>query len=587
METVARNYQQQYYELLPDWFEYNQCEYKYIEQQIGFALFGPPDINTDREDSIVNSSDIFSKVKYNNDSCKCISSIHQKILKYGEQKSTKRIYMAIIYNVIFNHESPVKFTNDSNEKSNEIFAFPVFKIKRDISVVWYIDNNARVYKSWEDYLKNNELPKCLMVVPKDGVYQCNPSYNITQHSSTVWIQILQSPSCSTIKTVVKSIDIASNVLSLGTAVGLTAAAAFTPIGPVLASAGLVSCGLSGLWNVARSSQKLVDLNSHEGSISPANKNALSAWIGITGSALTIGANGGTMFLSQAVAKGTQISTAAKLAYNAVVIGNLTVNGAGVVYQGCCLISKYKKTKTVDPFDIVMFSSHILFFSNSIVNTKLAGELIGTSNGTVLEKFKGISSLNTKTWQNSLQIMSENGKLLINGITLLDPLLVTEQLLTIGAIALTGSNSLSSLINSRTMAALKTLLSTLLRNYYSERQHEVPHINDFHQILEEMTHMDNAVDILKMVFQIGVTLITFDKEPSKILHKVIFFVWEYCKANLKQRAMNACSPFKGSTAVYSLLAKIVTNVFRLLDMLRDDLYSAFNSYMLYREPWNTL
>lgn len=56
---------------------------------------------------------------------------------------------------------------------------PVFVVKKchdiadKVSVkncTLFIDSCARVYQTWELYLENNKLPKCLMVIPKDGRY---------------------------------------------------------------------------------------------------------------------------------------------------------------------------------------------------------------------------------------------------------------------------------------------------------------------------------------------------------------------------------------------------------------------------------
>lgn len=54
---------------------------------------------------------------------------------------------------------------------------PVFVIRKcrkntndQVNCKIYIDENARVYTSWQKYLKNNKLPKCLMYVPRNGQY---------------------------------------------------------------------------------------------------------------------------------------------------------------------------------------------------------------------------------------------------------------------------------------------------------------------------------------------------------------------------------------------------------------------------------
>jgi len=41
-------------------------------------------------------------------------------------------------------------------------------IQQDTNI--FIDLRGRVYKDWQDYLKNNKLPSCIFCYPKNGVY---------------------------------------------------------------------------------------------------------------------------------------------------------------------------------------------------------------------------------------------------------------------------------------------------------------------------------------------------------------------------------------------------------------------------------
>jgi hypothetical protein len=86
-----------------------------------------------------------------------------------------------------------------------ISLIPIFKIRKQKSNVqndlikaeadyetWYIDISSRVYKSWKDYIEKNTLPKCTMVFPKDGFYDADPSYPVTEDYSTVCLEIIDS-----------------------------------------------------------------------------------------------------------------------------------------------------------------------------------------------------------------------------------------------------------------------------------------------------------------------------------------------------------------------------------------------------------
>ena len=640
MTKLATKYQQNYYELLPDWFQYSPDEYQYIKQNIGFGLFGPSQADESKHGSasqeispseINDGTDIFSRVVYNTQSCKIIDTIYQKIITYGTEDQTGPIHVGIIYNVTLNHtvvKKPQKnATNSCSKESNEVYPNAVFKIMR-LNSTWYIDDGGRIYKSWQDYLSNNKLPKCTMVVPKDGVYQCNPYYKITEQSSTVWIEVKDSPACAIRNRILNVCDNVSNAVTVGAFVGLGVTSLVTPVLPVLAAAGGITLGVSGLYNIGRKSRHLLDRTRHKESISPLNKDALPAWLEIAGTALTIGANGGTILLSRAVARGRCIGAVSKLTYNTLIIGNLTVNGVGIVYQGCRLVGKYKSQTDVDRSDVLIFISQILFFSNTLLNATLAGELIRSTKGTVLEKFqntlrvnrlhkefertKGADSknaggiicrlkriinkedflgiINRISQRASCQLKFENGKLMINNVTLLDPLPFACHLLTIGATRLGRTKSDSLSVDSNTddiTNHLKDLLSGLLNGFYAGEQsavkREVPDISDFNNILDEIRHMRNATDILTKIFKISGTVIRHCNEPEQFLVEAVYFVWEYSKANLKQRGINACSSFQGSSGLYNALTKIVTVIYEIIDNVAGELFSAFYTYMLNTEP----
>lgn len=252
MTKLATKYQQNFYELLPDWFQYSPDEYQYIKQNIGFGLFGPSQTDENKQGSasqencpvnINDGTDIFSRVVYDKQSCKIIDRIYKKIIEYGTEDKSSPIHVGIIYNVTLNHtvvkKSQRNATNSCDNESNEVYPIALFKIMR-LNSTWYIDNDGRIYKSWEDYLNNNKLPKCTMVVPKDGVYQCNPYYKITEQSSTVWIEVKDSPACAVKNKILNVCDNVSNVVAVGTFVGLGVTSLVTPVLPVLAAAGTTS-----------------------------------------------------------------------------------------------------------------------------------------------------------------------------------------------------------------------------------------------------------------------------------------------------------------------------------------------------------
>ncbi|CAK9802013.1 hypothetical protein ANTPLA_LOCUS3046 [Anthophora plagiata] len=545
---LATECQQFYYELLPDWFQYEAGNYELMRHKIGYGLFGPPNIDKDAQTSTIFDSfalesnwqnDTFNVV-YSKDMCKAINAIYIQIIEHGRRHADNFIYLGIIFNIILLHKDSKKLSKKSNESSEEaipVCALPVFKIKKDNCEVWYIDSEARVYKSWNDYIQSNTLPKCTMVLPKGGFYQCNPSYKVTKYVSTVWVESMDSPACSVKNKVLQGVDIAANVVSVCTGVGLGIASFMTPITPAFIIAGAVYTGISGSWIVGRNSQKLVDLATHKQSIHLTNKNALSAWLGISSSILAFGTSGGTMLLSKAITSGNTITAAARLAYNSVLLSNLTVNGIGIVFQGYCLINKYQRQKEIDILDVIVFTSHVLFFSNTLMNVRLAGELIQTSQGQLL----------------SIGVCAYN-------IVLPDALTVSD----------TENNVIIQLKNS---------LKKKIRNFYSDKEPlngQLPDVTYFNDILREIKYTNDPLEILSMIFKISVSILKYTNDPRQFLFDAIFYTWTYCKANLKSQGLIVASA--SPKQVYTTVTNIVKLLYDSIDEIGNELFIAFYTYI---------
>ncbi|KAK1129990.1 hypothetical protein K0M31_019679 [Melipona bicolor] len=632
---LAKEYHQCYYELLPDWFQYDSDDYEIIRHKIGYAMFGIPEIVDDTEipttsenDTLVNNNqnNVCNKIVYDKTMCKIIDTIYQQIIKFGRDNANNTIYLGIIFNVVILHAAQKqsnKKDDKSNEESDNMCIVPIFKLKTVTLGISYIDNEGRLYKTWKDYITNNRLPQCTMILPKAGLYQYDPNYKVTEYISTVWVEILDSPACNVKNKVFKGIDIAANTMSVATSLGLGTATLLTPIAPVVFTAGLIYGSLCGTWIIARNSQKLVDLAKHKQSISPVNKNAFPVWFEIGTTALSLGANGGTMIMSKALTKGSTIGVVAKTAYNSVILSNLTLNSVGIVYQGYCLIDKYRTKRDIDFLDIVIFASHVLFFGNALLNVKLAGELIETSNGSILEKFKGalkvdrlteqfnkmsayvdstqnrsegivckirqfvnredfLNGLTQLSWRENLpSVKYKDSYIIINNRIFIDPVDFTGSLLTVGTVAFNLINSHSPMATTErndVMIKLKLLLRQLLKDYYVDSTNEeIPDVKYFDDILREMKYFNNAVDVLTKCFKITMIIVEHCNEPKQFLCDAVYFTWTYCKANLKKYNVNLSSSSRNN--VFDALAKIVTFLHECIEVIGNDLFSAFYAYML--------
>lgn len=255
MKNLAIEQQQCFYELLSDCTTYQPHEHKYLKQNIGYALYGPPKDNKDTESNVYcnaenqsEDSDIADAVDYKDTALAVINKIYEKICEFTiGTNSDKPIYFAIIYNVAI----------CPKDKSFQAISIPIFKIWREKKIkekktgrgiyvsanqdqceIWYIDTTGRIYKDWTDYKTKNNLFKCTMVLPKDGLYQPDPSCPITEDYSTVLLEIMDSPACSLETLICNGVDTASTLTGAG-AVAVSVASLVTPLAPVVIIGGIL------------------------------------------------------------------------------------------------------------------------------------------------------------------------------------------------------------------------------------------------------------------------------------------------------------------------------------------------------------
>lgn len=168
-----------------------------------------------------------------------IESLYNKISEHGTQLNDEReVYCSILYNCFYD-ESSISKCDESN-LTEMINIIPLFKVqknlqkKKDIILqTWYIDTEGRVYKDWNDYLKNNNLPTCVIISPKDGIYQADLKEVWSEKTSTVWVE---AHNINTTKKITTAVDIASTVVNIG-CVGVGIAAIFNPISAPIVIAG--------------------------------------------------------------------------------------------------------------------------------------------------------------------------------------------------------------------------------------------------------------------------------------------------------------------------------------------------------------
>lgn len=252
-----------------DYDAFEEHEHVYLKEKIAFAFYGPPQsidgINKVTY-SMVDGYDAKQKRKIEA-AYKKIREVYAPYAEYDGQ-----IVISFIYNCTepLPQEKEKRVNKAAKEKKSydpetDILPLPIFVLRKCVLKSSnskslcriFIDHDLRVYKTWKDYITNNKLPACLMVLPKDGRYKGDAE-------DKVLLETHLTPSCHVKADVLKGLDITSTVLGVGS--GAVFAAAMIPaitVAPLaLVGAGIVGAGV-GVYSLVRSTINLIDRHSHK------------------------------------------------------------------------------------------------------------------------------------------------------------------------------------------------------------------------------------------------------------------------------------------------------------------------------------
>lgn len=403
--------------------------------------------------------------------------------------------------------------------------------------------------------------------------------------------------------------------------------------------GAVTGGASALWAMARGTHQLVDRSIHEESINPLDPEAFPQWLTITGSAFGLGAMGGTAVISTAVSRGMTVNTAARIAFNTVQGGNLFFNGVGIIYQGYCMVDKYRTDQTVDYFDVLSLATHLMFFAGTVVKIQFAGDIIRSNQGKILDDYRDnlrnkrlrnkYNRIKRRAAANNTCKMSENAEIIryinhrnqlissnapststtvnkmadssklsgikwttedgilkINGVKLLEPSIFVLRLIQSGIPTdlnednTSDSQDYASDLRITTLwSVLDTLLSQykLCTNNRGINTSETINTSEFIPLLREMDSLNMDQNLLEKLFNIAIRLIQHSGlHLNRFLLKAMRFIWLYCKRNLQQWGITTCLRMR-SISGFNILRMIITALFEAGNI--DALYLAFEKYVM--------
>lgn len=268
----------------------------------------------------------------------------------------------------------------------------------------FVDESARVYQTWEDYLNKNILPKGIIIVPRKGIYQCD-------ENKKVILDTYKTPAWSVGKAIIKSADIGSTVVGIGST-AIVVGSLFAPIllAPAIAGAVIVGIGCSA-YSIARSSWSLFDRVQHKQSVSLANSDARGEWFGFVGAAAGVTAGSLTTSVAYLMKNGKDVHMAMSAAMDIAKVASMTANGYGVVDGFFGIFLKYEDNQFINTLDVSQLSTSLFLFTHSIYNLKTAERIIASSkNDDSANSFK--DSLTNDRWIVINKMVQETSK--VNG-----------------------------------------------------------------------------------------------------------------------------------------------------------------------------
>ena len=286
-----------------------------------------------------------------------------------------------------------------------------------------------------------------------------------------------------------------------------------------------------------------------------------------------------------------------------------------------MYQRYQKEGQIHILDMVSLSAHLLFFGNSVINLQFAEDLIKSTQGKILDEYR--STLRSKHFRRQFNrtkriaatnntdkisenaeviryinrkidlqlknnfdsistqktiIFFENGKLIICGVHLLNPMRFVEILIKDDQF----SSEKKFLLNNENSDSkdmffiLKNLLLNLLKNVFLNNNSKKDYESEFDNILNEMKYMDNAPNIFILIFEISLTLITQSQFCSEYLSNAVHFVWCYIKESLIQ---SFCAKLFSDEQMQNKVTEIITILFEHIQEAIKELSPAFKKYIV--------
>ncbi|KAJ8728167.1 hypothetical protein PYW08_016552 [Mythimna loreyi] len=415
LDMTAVEIQQEYYETVgdADWELYEKKDRRYLLQKIAVALCGPPSKAGNLMDCVKGNDTQLKLEGYearDEDTC---MKVFEKILeqaKYSHNGENLIISVLRVVCVIpkreigFFEKTPGDYWLDLHTKKGDsvhCLVFHVFSIRKCISMnpkvkgcKLFIDHDARVYETWIDYLTENKLPKCVMVVPKNGEY--TGTLGKSGEMPAVNLTVTASPELGPGAQVLNAVDNISTAANVGALVAVVGSIFATPVvAPVLIGTAVGVATVSGVYSIGRSIGNLVDRAQHEQSIGFESMEARSSWINIMVSTVGLSFTTAGKLLTWAATSGRNVKILMS-ALDFLKFTNLATGFIGVANGLGDMIYKYVKFgETPTATEVFQFTTSALFLGIGVMSNQTAQEIVKDAQANKINEFRDSLSSNNK------------------------------------------------------------------------------------------------------------------------------------------------------------------------------------------------
>ncbi|KAF9408802.1 hypothetical protein HW555_011644 [Spodoptera exigua] len=402
LEMNAVELQQEYYETIgdADWELFEKKDRKYLLQKVAVALCGPPTIEGNLMETGNDSDDLKLQGYEAADEDTCMNVFNRILEQAKYSHNGENIIISVLRVVCVIPRREIKFfeitPNDywlnlhvKKGDSVHILVFHVFSVRKCISMNHkvkgcrvFIDHDGREYQSWDDYLTNNKLPKCVMVVPQNGEY----SGTIVEGEGEmlkVNLTVIGSPELGTQAQVINAADKISTAANVGAVVAVVGSLFAAPaVAPVMVGTASGSC------------HRVRSLR-HRKSIGLDNMEARSNWINIMISTAGLSFTAAGKLLTWAAATGRNVKILMS-ALDFLRFTNIASGFIGVANGLGDMIYKFKRYGTTpSTLEVFQVTTSFLFLGIGVMSNQTAQEIVQDAQANKINEIRESLSSNNK------------------------------------------------------------------------------------------------------------------------------------------------------------------------------------------------